>query len=410
MLTFSAAALQQMRSPSSCRVAAQLVISGGTDLTSRISSIGTVQSSVRPIAGEADLGVLSVTVRNDDDYFSYLKAGSPFYNTTYLGLRVQLFLGVWLPSGQREVQSVFYGHLGYIEVSADGRRATLKVNDVLEKLRSPGVGELVDKSMHTDGVSAYEDAPAAMAARILLDARFAGINSLFVLQQSFTDATRVERSAGIIARGFRFVDGSWFDNLQRLLVHSGAMLAVDGQGRLVYSSLQPTLPAGTFELKRGTNLVGLKHSQNFSDIKNKVAVRRTSGADMVATSSSPLVDAASVAAYGARPPLAAADFPLFTDDAPAELAAGIRLGAVSTPLGTFSAEAHIEAMAVEVGDFIRVTDETQGLASKSLLCYSRVINPDQRTVQLGLMDSELTAKPWARLDQGHTLDSTRLWW
>ena len=410
MLTFSAAALQQLRAPRGCRVAVQLVMSGGTDLTSRISSIGTVQSSMRPVARDVDLGVLSVVMRNDDDYFSYLKAGTALYGTSYLGERVQLFLGVWLPNGTREVASVFYGHLGYVEVDAEGRRATLKVNSVLEKLRSPGVGDLVDKTLHSDGVSAYEDAPAAMVYSIINGSRFAGIPTIWAPSPTFDAAARRERSARVIARGFKFQAGSWYDNCRRLLDHAGAMLLVDGQGRLIYSSVQPTLPAGTFQLVKGQNLKSLRHSQNYSDIKNKAAVRRLEGADLVATASSPLVDAASVTAYGARPPLDSMDFPLFTEDVPAELAAGVRLGAVSSPLGTFTAEAHIEAMAVEVGDFVRVTDESQGLLAKSLLCYSTVVNPDARTVQLGLMDSEITGKSWARLDEGQTLDSSRLWW
>lgn len=407
MLAFTNYALEVIRQGGIPAFTAVLQLGSSTSLTPDLISplqgrLGTMRASINVATKAPDLSAAFVTCDNGADQYSPDVAGSALYGVDYAGRALSIAAGVTLPTGGVEDITLFQGRLAYVDFSAEGATAEFKAVDVLEHLSNTSVGT-------AEGTTLEDDCPAALILA-LLGTSYANVLA-YVQTTSFTAPQFQERSERCILRGFTIQRGTWYQNIQQILSHAGdANVRVQSSGLLAYVTYRPQKASPTDLIAPNTCLKSLSWYEDFVPVRNKVKVTRSDGAgDFVDTAFSPLSDASSVAAKGARWD-DTQQFDFFTEDFPAEQGAGQRLFFKTKPLRTYEMELQYEGIRFEPGDLVLVKHPRLGTASKTVLVVSRDFNPNTLYVKLTAIDSVLTNQPWIYCDGAKTLNGSGVVW
>lgn len=364
--------------------------------------LGTLRTSINVATKAPDLSSAFVTCDNGSDRYSPDVAGSLLNGVDYAGQNLSVSVGIVLPTGGTEDVQVFSGRIAYVDFDVTALSAEFKAVDILEHLGNTSVGTF-------EGTTFEDDAPSAIILK-MLGPSFANLLS-YVATTSFTAQHFPERSERCILRGFTIQSGTWLQNIQRALSHAGdANLRVQSSGALAYVTYRPSKVAATELVSPSTCLRTLRFYEDFAPVRNKVKVERSDGSGgFVAAAYSPLVDTASVTARGARWD-DTQQFEYFTEDAPAEQAAGQRLYFKTKPLRTYEMQTQFEGIRFEPGDYILIGHESLGTTAKTALVVSRTFNPNTLYVDLVAIDSLLTNQPWIYCDGATPLNAGGVIW
>lgn len=392
------------------------------DLTPDVKSIGALRNSIRPFTRETEIGQVSITLDNSRRQYSpyndrpsggmsgeWVDDGSQtsiFVNRPYHGSKVVVYGGVRFDDTTVEVVPIFTGILDYVELdsSDDQELAILKVDDVLSLLKVPGVGD------HVNDAAFADNSPAGLAYK-LLGPDYANIPTEFIDIPSFTLAASAERTSGYLCKDFTLQEGTWYDNISRLLAHGAAGLRVTGAGKLQYFTYRPGSGQPDMTLYPGEHFSRIRFRESATNIRNRIVVQRTDTGALADTALSPISYQDSIDEYGEKND-SRLSLDLYQSDAPADQVARKNLSVKAWPLGEYDIDAHIACMALEVGDTVRLYDPSFFQVGynvldpfKDMVVVERELDEAQDQVRLKAVDFNVEQKCYIYLDRGIELDS-----
>ena len=439
MLTFTADAINAMQRDGSEPVF-ELTI--GAPVSKSISLVATdvpvLRVSSRPLSRTFELSTLSIDVDN----MPITPGADPFINqSTGVGgsgfwfsewdrasilndgggdpidwhqATVTVKMGVKLPGGQTETQTVFTALLVDVRVHDNGR-AELVCIDPLARLRRSSINsDLHFRDPDGDPVSGdetgrrYQNFPASYVVYDLL--KQSGFGA-FLNDPQFQDAIFHEVAEGFLQEELLIRSGTWWSQISAQLKIANAGLRWNAEGQLEYFTFRPE-PAGAsvaYLFEEGRNMTGLTVGKPDTHIVNSAVVTRSEGAGgSVETFNSPIEDHDSIAKHERR----GQDIPTdYLDDYAAEKIAEERIYFQNEPFRVMNVQGAWDSFRVEIGDQVQIdAPKTMGLFGQVGTVFAKAISPLGGVLFLVIDTIFSSGGPYLFADNAQDLnDGQRVW-
>lgn len=436
MLSFSADAINEMQRDGAVPVF-ELNIGApvNEDIELMASRIPVLRSSTRPLSRTFELSTLSLQMDNlpilpgrldsgapagfrpgfwfsEWDEFSILNSGGTPLKWHKAPITVKM--GVRLPSGETETQTVFTSLLVDVNVRMDAGLAELVCIDPLARLRQNTINsELIHRDPDDTPDSGDEtgrDYRNYSSALVVLDLlKAAGFTSSLRLS-TFNQGIFEEATEGFLQNQLQLGKGTWWSAISRQLDVSNAGLRWNVDGELEYFKFrpEPSTASVAYVFQEGRNLVSVDVRRPDTAVVNSVTVTRLNSSGVVVeTLASPIQDTGSITDHDERGEDVVTDF---LSDFPADQVASERMFFKSEPFRILNVRGAWDSFRVEIGDVVQVdARKTAGLEGQIGTVFSKAINPSGG-VSFQVMDTILTQEPYLFADNSQNMDSGQKVW